>query len=72
MLGTREGEEEAFFLQQTEGPKIEILISSRSIGQMAFLFSKRRGVENDHIILRFKVPQELKSIPLDHVMGDSL
>ncbi len=55
MMRAGEGEEEAFFLQQTEGPKIEIFISSRSTRKMAFLFSKRRGVENNDIISMVQV-----------------
>ncbi len=67
MMGTGEGEEEAFLLQQAEGQKIEIFISPRGAWKMTLLFCKGRGVKDDDIIPGLEAPHDLEGISSDQL-----
>jgi hypothetical protein len=72
MVRAREAEQEPPLIQQTKGPEIEILISSRSPWKMPFLFSERRGIENKDIVTGFKASHDFKDITPNKLMGDLL
>jgi hypothetical protein len=72
MVRAREGEEEAFLIQQPKGPKVEILISLRCTWKMSLLFGKGRRIENHDIIPGFNASHDIKHVSSNQSMGDFL
>ena len=64
------GRKYAAFVQDFQGAEVDFLISAHRVDERLFVSGETRRIENDQIVFRFCVLEEIEDVVLEHFNFD--